>query len=320
MTPSDNRPSSEDELKNASAAFVRSRREADGRAPEKALEVEGLWASMDAISDDPAILALRADVRARYRPQAANDPSDVEDRSGYSARRAPYYAMAAAVLIAVGLGSWHYLRPSPDGAQSPEAGRLIANAQAAPRSYALPDGSRITLDAQSAVRLEADGSRRAELVRGAAFFHVRHDAREPFVVQAGDNRLVDLGTAFSVERRSDGLRVILVEGSVRVDMRAATGPASVTLQPGQGLHLAGGKWQVDALDADRETGWRTGFITFDNVAAADAVKRLNRYLPVGIQLRHEQDRDVRISGVFRTANQAEAIRGLSAMGVAVAAR
>ncbi len=53
---------------------------------------------------------------------------------------------------------------------------------------------------------------------GEAYFEVVHDARHPFVVLAGNRRITDLGTKFSVSREGDHVQVVVKEGRVRVTL------------------------------------------------------------------------------------------------------
>ena len=65
------------------------------------------------------------------------------------------------------------------------------------------------------MKLLADVAR-IELASGEAYFDVVHDASRPFTVYAGNRRITDIGTKFSVFRNGDDVRVTVREGRVRV--------------------------------------------------------------------------------------------------------
>jgi transmembrane sensor len=89
----------------------------------------------------------------------------------------------------------------------------------------LPDGTRVTLDADSAVDVAFTGGRRdVRLLNGRAFFDVAHDRAHPFAVQAGGRVVTALGTQFDVRLTPGAVRVVLAEGSVSV-ASAPGGPA-----------------------------------------------------------------------------------------------
>ncbi|HFK1903498.1 TPA: FecR domain-containing protein, partial [Pseudomonas aeruginosa] len=76
--------------------------------------------------------------------------------------------------------------------------------------WKLADGSYLSLDAGSAVRVRIDGGqRRVELLRGAAALRVKRDTL-PFVVEAGEGRARVLGTEFEVRRGAGATRVTVL--------------------------------------------------------------------------------------------------------------
>ena len=87
------------------------------------------------------------------------------------------------------------------------------------REMLLADGSRMTLGADSAVRvLLAANSRDIVLERGEARFQVHHETRRPFIVHVAGGSIVALGTEFVVRRysKSNHVNVWVTEGAVEV--------------------------------------------------------------------------------------------------------
>src|SRR6185437_10320636 len=81
----------------------------------------------------------------------------------------------------------------------------------------LMDGSQITLNTNTCIHVLLTGKeRRVHLDHGEAFFEVAHDTARPFVVYAGDKRLMAVGTRFAVLRDGDDVRVVVTEGRVRL--------------------------------------------------------------------------------------------------------
>src|SRR5690606_5503969 len=88
---------------------------------------------------------------------------------------------AAFALVACGLLAVQLWLPARSSYHTPVGGRAI---------IPLADGSSITLNTDSAVRLRLDGrERRVDLLRGEAFFEVAPDPRRVFVVHADDRRV-----------------------------------------------------------------------------------------------------------------------------------
>jgi len=147
----------------------------------------------------------------------------------------------------------------------------------------LPDGSRITLDAQgrAEVRFYA-GRREVALLAGSAFFSVTADAGRPFVVEALGARVTVVGTRFEVAVGDAGeLRVAVEEGHVQVQ---APGAAQQDLHAGDTLRWSPGDGVQRAQDRGEIAPWRSGWLDFRHVPLSEAVQRLARYSPLALQV------------------------------------
>ncbi len=76
--------------------------------------------------------------------------------------------------------------------------------------------------------------RRIELQEGEAYFTVAKDPGRPFVVEAGDKRVVAIGTQFAVRREGGEVRVVVTEGSINLqgDRSARLAVGAVAQNPG----------------------------------------------------------------------------------------
>lgn len=86
------------------------------------------------------------------------------------------------------------------------------------RTLNLQDGTRIELNTSTRLIVRYDKSTRlVELKSGEAYFSVAHEYR-PFVVIAGDRKVIAVGTSFTVrrEKSADAMTVTLIEGRVAV--------------------------------------------------------------------------------------------------------
>ncbi len=139
----------------------------------------------------------------------------------------------------------------------------------------LADGSKVQLNATSAVAFELGGARRVvRLLRGEAYFQVAKDPQRPFVVEAMGGETTALGTAFNV-RLSDAVADVAVTEH-RVRVAAANGAAVVEVGEGQGAaYSAGGRiGAVGSRDLDADLAWRRGQLVVDNVPLASVVDQI----------------------------------------------
>lgn len=126
---------------------------------------------------------------------------------GLSSRRR--LALLAAAIAGIALGVRVVSRPPPVKVMAvweADTGR--------PRTIALSDGSLVRIAPGGRLtQLESSDERRFSL-RGRAFFAVAHDARHPFVVEAGRAELRVLGTRFEIAGDGAAVRAVVLEGRV----------------------------------------------------------------------------------------------------------
>lgn len=186
----------------------------------------------------------------------------------------------------------------------------------------LADGSTLTLNTDSKIRLEfSDQERRLQLLRGEAFFDVAKDPIRPFIVEAGSRHVVAVGTQFSVRREDDegDIEVVVTEGVVRID--GAPGSARV-LPAGTIAHAnaASVLLQKTAAPAAQEAlSWRQGVLVFHDLTLAQAAAEFNRYNARQIVVDDPAIAALTIAGSFR-ANNVEAFVRLLEKGYPVRAQ
>lgn len=212
-----------------------------------------------------------------------------------------FVAIAGAVLLMSGIGPHFGLGGTPTqiaGIQ-PDT-RKILSTEGERRTVRLADGSTVTLDADTSLALAFDPEhRRLELLRGQAFFAVAHDPRRPFVVDCGKRSVTAVGTQFEMRAQGNALRVILVEGRLRV--AASTGGADdiVELHAGQQLDAGPEGPIVSRADLAGVADWQQGMVSFHDTPLGDAVAELNRHTHgKKLLVRDAGVAAIRISGAF----------------------
>lgn len=173
---------------------------------------------------------------------------------------------------------------------------LLSNQQtyATPRgeqlNALLPDGTRVRLDA--ATRLEVRYgvfSREVRLVSGEAEFDVGHgrwttQAWRPFRVAAGPIQVWDKGTRFTVRRRHEALRVVLVQGAVELRDPAAR-TVRARLQPGEAAELTpDGGLTVSPVDLTSALAWQRGELALRGATLASALAEFGARMPISFDV------------------------------------
>lgn len=248
--------------------------------------VEEIWRKSGALSAHREIRAVADEALRRSEHRDRLAPPKLPGRGTLS--------IGLAVIAAVGgLGTWRALESRPTYATGVGEQRLVV----------LPDGSRVRLNTDTAVRVRfSRGERKLEVARGEAFFDVKHDARRPFVVQADGARIVDLGTRFDVRRRPSDVQVILVEGKLEVSGREPE--RKITLAPNQQILVKrSGVGAARSVDAGQAASWTSGRLVFRSTSLRDAIDEVNRYAPEKVVLDAPSEMALKpVSGVFNTGD------------------
>jgi transmembrane sensor len=144
--------------------------------------------------------------------------------------RQPWYLntwfKAAAVVVVIGSAIFLYQRNKPDPInQATHGGQLLSRstAKGAQSMILLPDGTRITLNADSRLDYPENfsGSTREVHLTGEAFFDVHKDALHPFIIHAGNMNIKVLGTAFNVKAYPNEklMETTLIRGQIAVTFK-----------------------------------------------------------------------------------------------------
>jgi len=178
------------------------------------------------------------------------------------------------------------------------------------RKIQLADGTRIVLDANSAIESRIGfRSRHIVLLRGEMLLTVAHNPTWPLTVEFGAGRITDIGTEFDVESLDGRARVSVLEGRVSV----ATPHGELVLAAGQasGYDNQGALLPVSNIDG-AVTIWETGQRHFNADRLSDVLERITRYHPVSFVFKEPELKDLRVSGTFRTDNLPLFLRTLRA--------
>lgn len=168
------------------------------------------------------------------------------------------------------------------------------------RHVTLDDGSQVELNlGTQLVYSNYKDQRRVTLKKGEAFFKVSHDPQHPFIVRAGDGQVRVTGTQFNVWKYEDHVRVMLLEGSVLITSDPAH--SGLRLSPGMQASYNRGDAvpQVRPIAAsDTALAWRDGKLILDNLALAEALPLINRYLSKPVMLADASTGAIRIGGIY----------------------
>ena len=222
-------------------------------------------------------------------------------------------AFIAVVLMFAGAVWYFDAPPKPsNGLATLHNGEHALTAIGEISSFVLPDGSKLTVNADLNVRVAfTDEQRQIFLEHGQAFFEVQHNTKRPFVVVAGAQTIVVTGTQFDVKYDShiSATQVAVVAGHVNVrDSSHSADDNEVLALEAKDVYAfpQGGPPMRLALAANLVSAWQKRRLYFEGTTIADVLVSVNRFAPKRLELADPQLASLPLSGAF-TAGDTDAI-------------
>lgn len=215
----------------------------DGKLPAESADKVQLFLAEH--WDDPEVLSLmashfdacRVEPSARDRKMLGAVRDRISGRQTAMRRSTRIWmsvAAAVALLVAVpaSLRIGYRMHRDPDPVQWHEVSVPVAQT----RSLDLPDGTHLVLNAGSRITWPESftGGTRDIFLEGEVMANVSKDAEHPFVIHSGDVTVRVHGTSFEFRsfRGETQVQLMLLEGSVSLDVPSSEGSREVSLSPG----------------------------------------------------------------------------------------
>jgi transmembrane sensor len=230
-------------------------------------------------------------------------------------------ALAASIVLAVTLGIFVYL-PADRVYTTPVGGLVVVP---------LGDRSDITVNTNTQIRIRAGGfARRIDLIYGEALFDIAPNARRPTIVYTPNQRIVVLGTKFSVWSKPSGLHMAVLSGQIRVEHSRPNAPDShsktadinplqvVTINAGEAADVADGSITLrreSVAEIERSWAWQSGMIQLFHATLPQAIAEFNRYNTRQMAIGDPSLEQITIGGSFQSNNVEGFLRLLEQWGV-----
>lgn len=274
------------------------------------LQVSAFWQSADQMGrDDDGLrdidaLVARVKAESNVLPLAFG-PLSTSERETVHPKKHFAWAAAASLLLAAGaaVAVWYAQFRDP----------TYSTGIAEQRTINLPDGSMVTLNADSRLAVHfSEGERGIELSEGQALFKVEKDKSRPFVVRSGDMSVRAVGTQFDVNRKKAGTVVTVVEGKVAVTSFPLPHMPDVFITAGQQITVASPARPalqsqktsthippvIYPVKAEVATAWTEGLLVFEATPLDEVVQEFNRQNAKALVLAGGGLDAVKITGTF----------------------
>jgi ferric-dicitrate binding protein FerR (iron transport regulator) len=213
------------------------------------------------------------------------------------------YAATIAILVATSLIVWQITMPGHYITYHTE------NTDLSRPAYVLPDGSKVTLNHGSTLKVPrkfANNSRKVYF-EGEAFFEVAPDPEHPFVVKAGNADVKVLGTSFNIRSYPNNQNVEVAVKTGRVEVAGTINKNAgnkVVLAKNQKVIVSAKKGTVTKFDRYdlNDLAWFTRRLNFESASLAEVINVLNRTYHAEIEAEAGVDTSQLITASFDRQN------------------
>lgn len=214
---------------------------------------------------------------------------------GMPARQFLRMAAALVLISAVAFLIYrNYLQSTPELTGNVMASKEVIN-------YTLPDSSEVVLNKNSSVSyaFNAKEKRRFVHLKGEAYFNVKHDTTQQFIVNANGIYLRDIGTAFNVKaiEGSDEINVMVSEGIVELTDSVNT----IILNAGESAVYSKNRKQftTSLLPDSNAIAYKTGIFNFNNTSLELVAATLNEVYETEIVISDAKTKSCKLTATFR---------------------
>lgn len=168
----------------------------------------------------------------------------------------------------------------------------------------LPDGSNVWLNASSTIRFSVpfnNETRNVDLL-GEAFFEVKKNPENPFIVHSGNVKVKVLGTRFNCKAFDEDstIEVTLEEGKIALNIQSKTETNEVEMKPGDHAIVSKGR-DVATIKSEnicKYVAWHKGKLVFDNTPMTEVAQMISRWYGVNVIVKDPEIINYRFTTTF----------------------
>jgi len=179
-------------------------------------------------------------------------------------------------------------------------------------SFNLPDGTSGMLNSGSYLSYSfSRGGLREASLSGEAWFEVKSNPENPFLISAGESTVKVTGTKFNLSAypAESYVEVVLDEG--RIEFRNDNTDDFILLKPSERLISQNGDIKKSSVDPDKYHAWTDGKLVFKNDPMAEVVRRIERWYNVKITIADEELEKYSFRATFQDDSVEEVLKFLA---------
>lgn len=227
--------------------------------------------------------------------------------------------IAAILIIPLAAGAVYHTVVKPEKTQTAKEEvvyNVVRSAYGNRTEVTLSDGSVVMLDSKSSLIYPEKfiGGTREVNLEGQAYFQVKSDVRNPFVVNTSRLQISATGTTFDISDYSSKpeSQVTLVSGKVAVSKILGENVKEhlPDLEPDQSLTYNSTTGDIkleEGLATDR-VAWKDGLLVFRNEPMSKVIEKLSEVFEVNIELRDKSLENYRYRATFQDETLSEILK------------
>lgn len=165
-----------------------------------------------------------------------------------------------------------------------------------PKHIILEDGTEVWVNIGSRISFLKHFGKGPRIVdlQGEAYFKVKHDAENPFVVRTPYFNTIDKGTSFNIKAyNKKTASVTLCEGEVSVSLPQAE--QGISLQPGEKLTYGKNNHSlINRINISSMTAWMHGQFNYEDATLEEILEDISRYYDKQIIVKDKEVLDKRL--------------------------
>lgn len=253
------------------------------------------------------------DISLFSRPAEEGKSISIKNRSRTIWKRAAVELLKVAAIFLFFLFISQLFLNKPEEKKAPVAYQTLFVPPGQRAELLLPDSTKVWLNAKTRLvyPVQFGEGERTVTLDGEAYFDVKHNEDQAFVVKTDRMDVHVLGTEFNIIAYSEqpSTDITLLKGSVELKS-AASGNSlfqSYRMNVNERVRLLDEKLTVSRINDLDYLKWREGLLCFNNETVESIIDKLQLYFDIQINVENKALLKFRYAGKFRTADGIEQV-------------
>ncbi|WP_421871531.1 FecR family protein [Marinoscillum sp.] len=228
-------------------------------------------------------------------------------------RQTHTFRLAAVIALLLAVTAILYLNQPEETLSVPEM-VMIKAAPGQKRNIQLADGTKVMLNSGSSLVYPKEfvDSIRQVTLYGEAFFDVKRNPQQPFLIESGQLTTRVLGTSFNVRSYTEERQIYVAVVTGKVQIESTAGRKEVLLPEDMGVfNKDDGTLNQTEFDPELLIGWTEGLLAFENQTLPEIFKSLEKWYGVKIEVDESLNLEGQYSGRYQNKPLEVILKGIS---------